>query len=510
MRKLALVILDGWGIGKKEQNNAIHVAQTPFFDHLWNTYPKTALQASGEYVGLPKGQIGGSEVGHLTIGSGRVTLQELERINKSFIQPYKGGGVETLSVFEKLIYRAQKKQLHIIGLVSPGGVHSNETHLFELLKILKKYKAKNPYIHFISDGRDTMPKSSLKSASRLIQIIRHIRFGRIATLVGRFYAMDRDTNWDRTDMAFELFAHAQGKRKNLGPSDLENLTQAIQNSYEVNITDEFIEPTIIDTNYQGIHQGDPILFFNFRSDRMKQIVSKFLENFSHLNIFTMTRYDESFEAQPLFEKEYIRDTFSSIIDSIGLTQLKAAETEKGPHVTYFFHGGRDIQFKKEVRTIEQSNRVLHNTAPEMKVKEITRNIMNLVEQQNPDFILVNFANPDMVGHTGDFQAVVDAVEKVDRYLKSLCSYLTKHHYICCITADHGNADFMYDLGTGEKHTAHTLSPVPFIVYDPYDKKNQLVGLSQNEANGLSKITGTILDLMDLKQSVFEFESLINK
>ena len=493
MRKLALIILDGWGIGESKANNAIHHARTPFFDSLINRYPHTALQASGHYVGLPQGQIGGSEVGHLTIGAGRVILQELKRINQSLEKPDKPEGIATNTVFQQMVHQAKKKPLHIIGLVSSGGVHSSEDHLLTLLKILQKHSALKPFIHFISDGRDTMPKSSVKSAKKLEYA---------TTLIGRYYAMDRDENWERTDKAMALYIKGKGKKE-------KTLQKAIQNMHQQEITDEFIEPIILDITFKGIKPGEPAFFLNFRADRMKQLIKRF-EKLSPKNpLFTMTRYDERFKALPLFEKRYVEGTLGSILESLGLTQLKATETEKSPHVTYFFHGGADVVFKGEKRTIEKSNAFLHNKAPQMKAQEIRQNIIKSVEIDHPDFILVNFANPDMVGHTGDFDSVVTAVESVDDNLKKLCAYLVSKQYICCITADHGNAEVMFDLETKEKHTAHTLNQVPFIIYDPLDAKNQSLKLRSEGGEGLSYIAGTVLHLMGTKGAKQPFETLLS-
>lgn len=505
MRKLALIILDGWGIGEDKPNNAIYVANTPFFDHLWKTYPKTQLQASGEFVGLPHGQIGGSEVGHLTIGAGRVIFQELPRISRHLEHE----NIMSVENFAELINAAKKNHLHLIGLLSPGGVHSHEQHLFKLLEMLKKYSCKSPIIHFISDGRDLSPTLGVKSAQRLIKKLHELQFGTVATLTGRFFAMDRDKNYDRTKKAVDLIVHAKAEQPaSSKPNTFDNLIEQFQESHKNNITDEFIEPVVIDKQYKGIKKGEPLFFFNFRRDRMKQLVSEIHKQIPEHEIFTMTEYDPSYTFSVIFGKQVIKNTVSELLSSYQLTQLKATETEKFPHVTYFFNGGRETVFKGELHNLSESNKVKHDTMPEMKAQNIVHNVLKQVKEYQPNFILVNFANSDMVGHTGNFQAVVKAIETVDHELKKLCDELTKHHYICVITADHGNADIMYDPETKEPHTAHTLNPVPFIIYDPSNKHNLHVKLNQNPENGLSKIAGTILQLMELKTNQHEFKSLI--
>lgn len=497
MRKLALIILDGWGLGEKKENNAIHMAKTPFFDSLWNQFPHTQLQASGEFVGLPVGQIGGSEVGHLTIGAGRVIYQELPRINTSLAK-------KDLEIknFIELIERGRLHTIHLIGLVSPGGVHSHEEQLFTILEIMKVNGCKSPWIHFISDGRDVGPKTATESAKRLTKRLRDLQFGAVATLSGRFYAMDRDKNMDRTHKAVEVIE--QGITK----SQANDVSVAITASHNANINDEFIEPMTIDPSYKGIHSQDILFFTNFRSDRFKQLVIELHRRLPHNPIYTMTQYDKAYSFPVLFEKQSIDNTLGEILSKLNRTQLRATESEKFPHVTYFFNGGVEVVFDGEIRSLAESNKVKHDEMPHMKAEEIHQNVRRQVESANPDFILINFANPDMVGHTGVFGAVLAGVEKVDRELKLLCEYLSSKGYIVCVTADHGNADIMYDIESGTPHTAHTLNPVPFIVYDIHDAKNQTLKLSDKEDNGLHLIAGTVLDLMDLKKPAADFETLI--
>ncbi|MDO8497152.1 MAG: 2,3-bisphosphoglycerate-independent phosphoglycerate mutase [bacterium] len=507
MRKLALIILDGWGLGEEKENNAIHMAKTPFFDSLWKQFPHTTLQASGEYVGLPEGQIGGSEVGHLTIGAGRVIFQELQKINRSLTQLEGEHSILNQPQFKLFIELARKQSPHLVGLVSTGGVHSHQDHLFHLLKIMKKERCKEPFIHFISDGRDTSPTSSLKSSQKLLNVIHDLKYGKVVTLVGRFYAMDRDHNMDRTKKALDLFMSGKDDSSLISTWET-NLIEDIKKSHANKITDEFIEPVLIDSHFKGIPPMSPVLFFNFRSDRMKQIVTEISHTHPHRHIFTLTKYDKSYPFPAIFQKEKIDNTLGEILSKHGLSQLRVTETEKAPHVTYFFNGGVEITFPSEERTIAESHKVKHDEIPEMRATEIAENITRTIGEKAHDFILVNFANPDMVGHTGNFDAVVKGVERVDQELKKIVEFLSGNGYICLITADHGNADIMYDLVTHEPHTAHTLNPVPFIIYDTKNKENQKLKLDQNPANGLSLIAGTVMKLMELPSKDIGFKDLI--
>jgi 2,3-bisphosphoglycerate-independent phosphoglycerate mutase len=506
MRKAALIILDGWGMSDETENNGIHLAATPFFDYLWEHFPHTRLQASGEYVGLPEGQIGGSEVGHLTIGAGRVIYTELPRISKALLHKDENDGILNNPLFRELIHRARQKPIHLIGLVSTGGVHSHEEHLFSLLDILKEQNCMSPYIHFISDGRDTAPRSSLESAQKLLSRLSSLSFGKVVDLSGRFYAMDRDKNFDRTNQAADVMLH--GSPGTVTPSI--GLLEAIQASHANEITDEFIAPVVLDSSFAGIADGDALLFFNFRSDRMKQLISVISEKRPSSSIFTMTQYDASYKFPVLFEKHQIKDTLGEILSKYNLKQLRATETEKYAHVTYFFNGGVEIVFDGEIRSLTQSNKVRHDQIPEMKTKEITEQVRDIVTTEDPEFVLINFANPDMVGHTGNIPAIITGVETVDSQLKQICETLTSRNYVCFITADHGNAEVMYDLTTHEPHTAHTMNPVPFIVYDPHHPEMQSLRIDQNPSNGLSMIAGTVLEVMDVPGMQHTFESLIVK
>lgn len=498
MRKCALIILDGWGMGDEAPYNAIYTAKTPFFDSIWAGYPHTKLEASGEFVGLPKGQIGGSEVGHLTIGAGRIMFQSLPKITRAFEQLNSDNGLLSDPSFIHLLALAKQAPIHLVGLVSDGGVHSHIEHLFSVLDVLQKEGAQSPYLHVITDGRDTPPQAGMSYVEKLLDFVSKRNFGKLVTLSGRFYAMDRDQNWDRTDRAVQAIVAGDAERKiddSLhGEHEKHAIIHALQKSYDEGVTDEFVEPIVLDHCYDGIRFGEAVFFFNFRSDRMKQLVTQIASKVGDDRIVTMMRYDKSYPYTFLFDKDKLTNTFGEYISGLGLAQLRAAETEKAPHITYFFNGGVEVTFDGEVRSIAESNKVTHDQKPEMKAVEIEEHVATYVKEHQPAFVLVNFANPDMVGHTGVYSAVTHGVETVDGQLKKLCETLRAEGYVCLVTADHGNADIMYDPETNEPHTAHTLNPVPFVVYDEQLKHLQL---DQANNNGLDRIAATVCEVMEL-------------
>lgn len=509
MQKLALIILDGFGMAKEDKYNAIYLANMPFFKRVWQQYPHTLLQASGEYVGLPQGQIGGSEVGHLTIGAGRVLYQDLVRVDKGFTEPHGQFGVLKNPEFLQFLADAKTNTAHLIGLVSAGGIHSYDTHLHYILTLMKAHNCKEPIIHFISDGRDTPPTSGRESMKKLLTHLDALQFGKVATVSGRFYAMDRDKNYDRIHKATDLLLSSRSDSTLTIETWNENSVKIFDKMYETGITDEFIVPTLVDKEYNGIEPGSPLFFCNFRSDRMKQIVSDMHEKLPESRIFTMTQYDKTYTfAHVIFDKLVVTNTLGEIISNNGLKQLRSAETDKIPHVSYFFNGGVEVTFPGEIRAFIQSNRVVHYTMPEMKAKEITDAVISETIKEDPAFILVNFANTDLVGHSGIIPPTVVAAETVDKEMERMCDFLTKNGYIVLITADHGNADIMFDPVTQQPVTSHTMSPVPFIVYDPQKYLSKDVKLDQNETNGLSKVAGTVLDLMGIAKPAQDFESLL--
>jgi 2,3-bisphosphoglycerate-independent phosphoglycerate mutase len=495
-KKVALVILDGWGMGQENDSNAVFTAKTPCFDRLWSTYPHTLLQAGEEYVGLPSGQIGGSEVGHSTIGAGKVIFQQLPRISRILENKDEIESLDTNTVFLDFINTAKKYTPHLIGLVSSGGVHSHLDHLLLLLDILQKNSCKAPNIHVITDGRDTPPQSAYEYVGTLLQKLEQSNYGSVATIIGRYFAMDRDNNTERVQKAINLYTKPQSS-KNLDP------LQAIENSYVSNINDEFIEPICM-YGFDGIKNNEPLLFFNFRADRMRQLTTALKKELPKNKLTTFTKYHKEDTLPFLFSPQEVGTTLGEHLESLGKSQLLAAESEKYPHVTYFFNGGVEVARIGEKRHMSKSNSVKHDEKPDMQAAHITDNIVRLLYEEEPDFILVNFANADMVGHTGNFNAVVQGVEAADIALEKLTNELIKRDYICCITADHGNADYMIEPD-GTPHTAHTLSPVPFIVYGNTVTD---IKLDQSKNNGLSEIAGTVLDLMQLPKPKEGFKSLI--
>jgi len=503
MQKLALIILDGFGIGKPDKSNAIHVAKTPFFDKIWKEYPHTTLQASGLSVGLPEGQIGGSEVGHLTIGAGRILYQDLVRINLSFKEPdNEKYGIKNNKNFQKFIEISKKKPAHLLGMLSPGGIHSHQKHLFEILKIMHEAGCMEPYLHIISDGRDTFPTSGKKYAEELIGLIDELHFGKIVGVTGRYYGMDRDHNWDRTDQLFKLMTKGKAQK------NAENLITAFEKNYEGGLTDELQVSTKILSGYDGLKKNEPVLFWNYRSDRMKQIISKLQTTCKNNPFFTMTQYDKTYNYPVFFEKQKLSNTLSEVISREGIKQLKTAETDKIPHVTYFFNGGVEIIFPKELHAFVESTKVTYDKTPKMRAHEITETVKKIYhENEDLGFAVINFCNADLVSHFGVFKSSVTAVETVDRELKSTCDFLTEKGFICVITADHGNADEMIDEATGQIRTAHSMNPVPFVIYDPnhissYHCHPELVegsiSLDQQKENGLSHVAATILKLMNIE------------
>ncbi len=467
-KKVALIILDGWGYGKNDYSNAILKADTPFFDHLLETYPNSKLEASGEAVGLPAGQMGNSEVGHMNLGAGRVVYQELGRIHKAVAD----GELVTNPVLSQAFEYAKKenKQVHFIGLVSDGGVHSHINHLFGLCDAAKHYELDNVFIHAFIDGRDTDPNSGEGFIRSLESHLEHST-GQIASMIGRYYAMDRDNRWERVKQAYDLMVHGTGTLT-------DDLTGAIHASYADGITDEFLKP-IVKAGPDGhalatIQPGDVVICFNFRTDRGREITAalsqKAFPEFGmtplDLHYITMTTYDETFSnVQVVFTKDDLSDTIGEVLEQNGKTQVRIAETEKYPHVTFFFSGGREKAFEGEKRLLIPSPKVAtYDLQPEMSAEGIRDAICAEIAANTPDFICLNFANTDMVGHTGVFDAVVKAAETVDRCTKTVVETGLTYGYSFIIIADHGNAEFMINED-GSPNTAHTTNLVPCILID---------------------------------------------
>jgi 2,3-bisphosphoglycerate-independent phosphoglycerate mutase len=461
MNKVGLIILDGWGIGDGSKSDAIAQSRTPFMDSLFLTYPHSQLRACGEDVGLPDGQMGNSEVGHLNIGAGRIVYQELTRINKSIRQGDFYLNKVLLKAFEEA--KSRNCKLHFIGLVSDGGVHSSDKHLHALCAFAHQQGVKTSYIHAFTDGRDCDPTSGHGFITETASIC--APYGaKIASVIGRYFAMDRDNRWERIKKAYDLLVNGIGIAS-------ESASDSIKEQYLEGITDEFLEPILLDKNGL-IENGDVVISFNFRTDRPREITKVLTQesfptfNMSPLTLYycTMTNYDDAFEnIHVIFQKENLVNTLGQIISEAGLSQVRIAETEKYPHVTYFFNGGREEPFENESRILVKSPSVAtYDLQPEMSALTVRDKLIDHINNKMPDFICLNFANPDMVGHTGVFSAIVKAVETIDNCLQKVVEAGLKHGYEFLIIADHGNADMAINPD-GSPNTAHSLNPVPVIL-----------------------------------------------
>jgi 2,3-bisphosphoglycerate-independent phosphoglycerate mutase len=502
-----LIVLDGWGIAEPNEYNAIELAKTPNFDRLQETYGSVELCASGECVGLSPGQMGNSEVGHLTLGSGRVIFQDLMRVRAELDSGRIAENPNLQTTLKKL--KKSGGTLHLLGLVSNGGVHSHIDHLLSLLKISKEVGVERIRVHVILDGRDTPPKSGINFVSDLYNFLCELGFGSIATVSGRFYAMDRDGRWDRTKLAYDAIVHGKGEH-------YEDPLEAIRASYEANVTDEFVVPRVIG-GYEGIRDGDVLLFFNFRPDRARQITRALIQNKKEfgnlfdrgessrpkrLTVITMTIYDTRFKGvKALLGQEHVPETLSVVLEKNRIRQLRIAETEKYAHVTYFFNGLSEKPRKFEDRVLVPSAREVgtYDKKPEMRAKEITDEAIRAIESQKYGFALINYANADMVGHSGNIEATVRAVEEVDSSLGRIYSTIkqmkTGRRPVVFITADHGNAEKMFDPLTGQPHTAHTSNPVPLILVS----EEWVVEVPSGYKPGLIDVAPSILAIMKLRK-----------
>ena len=483
------MILDGWGIGKQDKSNAIFTAGQPNIDALLAQYPNSQLSASGEDVGLPNGQMGNSEVGHLNIGAGRVVYQDLVKINKACQNKTLLENKEVKAVFDYA--KESGKALHFMGLLSNGGVHSSIEQLFAFLDVAKEYGLEKVYVHCFMDGRDTDPKSG-KGFIEQLQAHMAVSTGKIASVIGRFYAMDRDKRWDRVKVAYDLLVNGEGE-KTTDPA------AAVAASYEAGVTDEFIKPIKVEGT-ATIEADDAIVFFNFRNDRAREITSVLTqEDMPEMGMKTMplyycclTPYDDKFKGvHILFDKENVQDTLGEVVAKAGKKQLRIAETEKYAHVTFFFSGGREAAFENEERILINSPKVAtYDLKPEMSAPEVADALIEVLNSQKEDMVILNFANGDMVGHTGIYDAIVSAVKTIDQLVKKVVDCAQANGYTVLITADHGNADNAVNAD-GSPNTAHSLNPVPFIVVDN-DIKSVNNGI-------LADIAPTILKLMGIEQ-----------
>ena len=483
-----LVILDGMGIAEDPSVSAVDKADTPFFDSLIKEYPNAHLSASGKDVGLPDGQFGNSEVGHLNIGAGRIVWQELTRINKSIDD----GDFFDNSVLKEAFSKAKDNgRIHFMGLLSDGGVHSYNEHLYALLDMANREGVDNAYIHAFTDGRDTSPHGGKEYCSALQEKINELGIGEISSIIGRYYAMDRDNRWERTDQALQLLVNGKG-------THVDSSDDVFDKSYAEGITDEFIKPYLVSDENSRIQDNDVVVFFNIRGDRARQITKALLEldnvpvksGLEDIHYVTFTAYDETFEnhVHVAYPPVRLKNTLGAYVSSKDLKQLRIAETEKYPHVTYFFNGGEETPNKGEDRIMVPSPKVAtYDLQPEMSAEKVADKLIDNLNTENYQLAIVNFANPDMVGHTGDMEATVKAIEFVDQQLKKVVTAARTHQYNIVIIADHGNADCMKQPD-GSAHTAHTTAKVPVIVIGNRHIENVKKGI-------LADVSPTLLKLM---------------
>ena len=489
-QKAILMILDGWGIGRRDKGDVIFNTPTPYIDSLMSEYPHSQLQASGENVGLPDGQMGNSEVGHLNIGAGRIVYQDLVKINKAIEDNSILNNKEIINAFSYA--KNNGKSIHFMGLASDGGVHSSLTHLFALCNIAKEYDLKDVYVHCFMDGRDTDPKSG---AGFIADIQNHCKksTGEVASIIGRYYAMDRDKRWERVKEAYDLLVNGVGKHAT-------DMVMAVEESYAEGVTDEFIKP-IINSSIDGrIKEGDVVIFFNYRNDRAKEltiVLTQHEENgmkpIGGLQYYCMTPYDASFTGvHILFDKENVENTLGEYLSKSGKTQLHIAETEKYAHVTFFLNGGRETPYENEERILVASPKVAtYDLKPEMSAYEVNEKLVEAISTEKFDFIVVNYANGDMVGHTGVYEAIEKAVIAVDNCVRNTVEAAKEHGYEVIIIADHGNADNALNAD-GTPNTAHSLNPVPCIYIS--NRKDAIV-----KDGILADIAPSILKIMGLAQ-----------
>ncbi len=504
-RPVLLVVLDGWGLRESREANAVALADTPVFDGLMQAYPHARLRTSGLDVGLPEGQMGNSEVGHLTMGAGAVFDQDLLRIDKAAEAGELARRPALRALFEGVAERGTA--LHLAGLLGEGGVHAHARHLKALLRAAKAAGLQRVYVHAFTDGRDAPPHSGLGFMQALCSLLEDEHLGQVASVVGRYFAMDRDQRWPRTARAWQLLrTGAEGAERQASSA-----TQAIEQAYAAGETDEFIQPTaIVDPRGRSvarIQDGDGLLLFNFRADRMRQLLSLLtdpdfdafeVDRPEGLQVVTLTEYVDGQRAPAIFEPQDVDCPLARVISEAGLAQHHTAETEKYAHVTYFFNGGREAPFKGETRRLVPSPQVAtYDLQPEMSAPELCAALLERIREGQDQFLLVNFANPDMVGHSGDLQAAIRAVETVDRCLGRLLDALALRDGIAVVTADHGNCEQMVDPETGGPHTAHTLNPVPFIVVAPELRPGSGSGLGLQAEGGLCDVAPTVLELLGL-------------
>ena len=498
---LALIILDGFGYRAEREGNAIAQAEMPFYNELLEKYPHTLIQASGECVGLPKGVMGNSNVGHLVLGAGRVVRTDVEYINHEI----RAGGFAQNLVLNAAMDNAVKhdRALHLMGLVSDGLVHSSQEHAYALLRLAKECEVPRVYVHCFLDGRDTPPESADKYVAMMQDKCRKIGIGEIASVVGRYYAMDRDKRWERTERAYKLLVHGEGERAT-------DPVAAIKKSYERDVTDEFVAPVVMmradGTPVATIQDGDSVIFFNFRADRARQITSALAvpgfndfptANRPHTHFVCFAVYDKTYPLPVAFPPELPRNILAEVFAGLGVNNFRLAETEKYAHVTYFFNGGTEREFPHEKRLLVPSPKVAtYDLAPEMSAFKITDKFLRVLDERETDVFIMNFANPDMVGHTGKLDKTIEACQYVDTCLGWITKAVASTKGTVLITADHGNAELMINPQTGEPHTAHTTNPVPFVLIDEGS-----IGVKLRSEGSLEDVAPTMLGLLGIEKPV---------
>ncbi|MGE4266916.1 MAG: 2,3-bisphosphoglycerate-independent phosphoglycerate mutase [Deferribacterales bacterium] len=490
-QKTVLLILDGWGLRDEEEYNSIRISKAPNFFKLMAECPHTKLNASEEYVGLPKGQMGNSEVGHTNIGAGRIVYQELLRVSLAI----KDGSMAKNPEFAAFLntVKSDTGRLHLFGLLSDGGVHSHIDHLKGIIAIAKQFGIPEVYVHAFMDGRDTPPKSGLGYMQELTSYMNELDCGRVATVSGRYYPMDRDKRWDRTKLGYEALREGVGL-------EADDPCKAVQAGYDRGETDEFIKPTVI-TGFDGkVNDGDGVFFFNFRADRARQLTTVFTDkSFTEfarvtpaVHFMTLTQYDSKFPCPYAFGPEALKNIFGEVVSKHGLKQLRIAETEKYAHVTYFFNGGAETVFEGEKRALLESPRdvATYDLKPQMSVYQVLDRFKQEID--SVDVVIMNFANPDMVGHSGILEAAVKACIAVDECLGEVMKIVKEKNAVLAVTADHGNCELMWDYVNNQPHTAHTLNPVPFIIYNYGCKLTDKTGK-------LADIAPTLLDIIGIEK-----------
>ena len=501
MKPICLIVMDGWGVNPQAQGNATSIARTPVLDSLVAKYPHTALKCSGPSVGLPEGQMGNSEVGHLTMGAGRIIYQDLTRISAAV----QDGTFRANAVLKKIIEEAKGAgggggggALHVMGLLSDGGVHSHNTHLYAVLETAKELGLEDIYIHVFLDGRDTPPRSGLGYVEELTRRISKIGVGRVATISGRYYAMDRDTRWERVESAYKAIANGDGRPGAAGPEE------AVKEAYKRGENDEFVKPTVID-GFLGVRDSDAVIFLNFRADRARELTRAFVEKgFKGFDVsgrpslksfVTMTEYDRELNLPVLFPRVTPQKILAEVLSLNGVAQFRVSETEKYAHVTFFFNGGVEKPFPLEERHLIDSDREVatYDERPAMRAIEIAEAAAAKIREGGVGFVLMNFANGDMVGHSGVLEAAVEACEVVDRAVGIVVEAAGEMGFSTLITADHGNSEEMIEPDSEEPITAHSTNPVPFILVDDDYKGNSI-----REGAGLKDIAPTVLKIMEIE------------